>query len=273
MKRQRGFSLVELLIVTVIGTLIVMAAYEVLITNRRVFTVHNAKVQAQQSTRSAMEVLFGELREVSSAGSDILAFGPDSLAARSMREFGAVCDALPLTHATTPQLLVRKIIADFESGDSVFVFADNDEYLTDDDNWFRGKVTAIDTTATCADGGEAQLMTFAGQTLAFAADTVRTGAPIRSFTRLSYRLGEFESQKYLGRAEGGGAWVPLVGPLAGVSGRPGLELGFLDGAGNTAATADQIRQLTVTIRSFSQARGTDGAFVVDSLSSRIYLRN
>ena len=91
MTKQRGFSLVELLIVAVIGTLIVLAAYEVLVTNRRVFTVQNAKVQAQQSTRSAMEVLFGELREVSSEGSDILAFGPDSLAARSMREFGAVC--------------------------------------------------------------------------------------------------------------------------------------------------------------------------------------
>jgi type II secretory pathway pseudopilin PulG len=273
MKKQRGVSIVELLIVAVIGTLIVMAAYEVLVTNRRVFTVQNAKVQAQQSTRSAMEVLFGELREVSSEGSDILAFGPDSLAARSMREFGAVCDALPLTHATTPQLLVRKIIADFESGDSVFVFADNDEFLTTDDEWFRAKVTAIDTTATCADGGEAQLMTFAGQTTAFSADTVRTGAPIRSFTRLSYRLGEFESQKYLGRAEGDGRWVPLVGPLAGVSGRPGLEFGFLDGAGNTVATADQIQQMTVKIRSFSQARGTNGAFVVDSLSSRIYMRN
>lgn len=273
MNRRRGFSLVELLIVAVIGTVLVMAAYEVLVTNRRVFTVQNAKVRAQQSSRSAMEVLFGELREVSSAGADLIAFGPDSLATRSMREFGAVCDPLPLTHATTPQLLVRKIIADFESGDSVFVFADNDEYLTDDDEWFPAKVTAVDTTATCADGGEAQLMTFEGQAVAFSADTVQTGAPIRSFTRLAYRLGEFEDQKYLFRAEGDGAWVPLVGPLAGASGRPGLEFEFMDGAGLPAATPGAVRQLNVKIRSFSPARTTDGAFVVDSLSSRIYLRN
>ena len=273
MNRSRGFSLVELLIVAVIGTLLVMSAYQVLITNRRVFTVQNAKVQAQQSTRSAMDVLFSELREVSSAGADILAFGPDSLAARSMRDFGAVCDALPLTHASTPQLLVRKIIEDFESGDSVFVFADNDEFVTNDDEWFPALVTAIDTTVTCPDGGEAQLMTFAGQTLSFTADTVQTGAPIRSFTRLSYRLGTFESETYLGRAEGGAAWTPIVGPLAGLSGRPGLEFSFLDGAGNAAATADQIRQVAVTLRSFSEARGRNGDHVVDSLSSRIFMRN
>lgn len=273
MTRPRGFTIVELLVVVVLGTLLLAGALQVLTTNRRVFTVQNSKVTAQQSTRAAMDVLFSELREVSSAGGDVLDFDSDTLAVRAMRRIGVVCDALPATHGSTPQLLVRRVVEFFELGDSLFAFADNDEFLTSDDTWVQAMVTAIDTTAVCPDGAAAQLMTFNGQSGPFKADSVQVGAPVRSFEHVSYGLGTYAGQTYLGRSVAGGDWAPLVGPLVGTVGRPALEMSFLDGDGNVVTAPADVRQMSVMLRSWGKARDASGALVVDSLSSRIFLRN
>lgn len=267
---RRGLTLVELLVVAIMGTLLLMAAYQVLVTNRRVFTVQNSRVNVQQVTRSAMDVLFAELREVSSLGSDVVAMGPDSLAVRAMRKIGAVCDPLYATHATTPELLIRKAVDDFAANDSVYIFADNDEFTTADDEWFRARVTHIDTTATCADGAEAHRLTFAGQKALFAADSVSGGAPIRTFVHMTYGLGTYQGDTYLGRSVAGGSWVPLMGPLSTTG---GLDFEYLDGTGATAATPADVRQIDVTLRAASPVRNPDGTPVVDSLTTRIYLRN
>jgi prepilin-type N-terminal cleavage/methylation domain-containing protein len=273
MSNRRGFSLVELMVVILLGSLLLVSTYQVLITNRRVFTIQNSKVATQQNTRAAMDVLFTELREVSSAGGDVVAMTSNSLSVRAMREIGVVCDALNSTHAGTPQLLVRTVIDEFEAQDSVYVFADNDEFVTTDDNWFRAYVTANDTTATCSDGSPAQRITFSGQSAAFSADSVSTGAPVRSFEHMTYSLGTYNSETYLGRLVAGGSWVPLVGPLTGITGSPGLEFEFLDANGATTATPGDVRQIDVTLRSWAEARGYDGDLVVDSLSSSIFMRN
>jgi hypothetical protein len=261
------------MVVVLLGTLLLVSTYQVLITNRRVFTIQNSKVATQQNTRAAMDVLFTELREVSSAGGDVVSMSSNSLSVRAMREIGVVCDPLNGTHASTPQLLVRTLIDVFEAQDSVYVFADNDEFVTTDDEWIRAYVSANDTTVTCADGSPAQRMTFSGQSGAFSADSVSAGAPIRSFEHMTYSLGSYNSENYLGRSVAGGSWVPLVGPLTGRSGRPGLEFEFLDGTGTTTAVPADVRQIDVTLRSWAQARGYDGSLVVDSLSSSIFMRN
>jgi prepilin-type N-terminal cleavage/methylation domain-containing protein len=273
MNARRGFSLVELLVVILLGTLLLVSTYQVLITNRRVFTIQNSKVATQQNTRAAMDVLFTELREVSSAGGDVVSMSTSSLSVRAMREIGVVCDAMNGTHASTPQLLVRTLIDVFEAQDSVYVFADNDEFVTTDDEWIRAYISANDTTVSCPDGAPAQRMTFSGQSGAFSADSVSNGAPIRSFEHMTYSLDTYNSETYLGRSVAGGSWIPLVGPLTGQTGRPGLEFAFIDDAGSTTAVPADVRQIDVTLRSWAQARGYDGALVVDSLSSSIFMRN
>lgn len=273
MNDRRGFTLVELLIVALVGSLMVMAAYQVLITNQRTYTVQNSKVQAQQSTRAAMEVLFGEFRELSAAGGDVIDFDAKSLTVRAMRTVGVVCDNLPATFGATPQLLVRRVSGPFAVDDSVFIFADGDEYRTSDDSWIHARVTAVQDNQLCAGTYDAQLLSFAGQSGAFLADTVREGAPLRNHTRFKYALGEFDSDTYLGRAENGGDWVPLVGPLTGVDGRPGLELSYLDGAGVPATSGPDIRRIVATLRSFSRVRDQSGKLVVDSLTTSIHTRN
>jgi hypothetical protein len=143
--------------------------------------------------------------------------------------------------------------------------------------WIKALVTSVDTTAVCTDINgttyEATRMVFNGQTATFLADTVRAGAPMRDFTRFTYGLMEYDGNDYLGRSENGGDWSPLVGPLTGVTGRPGLEFEYLDGDGNTATAAEDVAQVTITIRSHSRVVDKDGAPVVDSLTSTIYMRN
>ena len=172
MTDRRGFTLVELMVVAILGSLLVMAAYQVLVANQRAYTIQGSKVQAQQNTRATMEILFGELREVSAGDSDIVDFGPQSLTVRAMRKVSVVCDNNLLSYATTPTLLVRNVGDLFEAGDSVFVFADNDEYKTSDDTWIMGVVSSATSPALCEGTYDGQLLSFAGQSAAFVADTV-----------------------------------------------------------------------------------------------------
>ena len=61
---RSGFTLVELLIVAVLGLIVVLSAGQILISNRQAYTAQTATVSGQQTTRMAVEVLFAELREL-----------------------------------------------------------------------------------------------------------------------------------------------------------------------------------------------------------------
>ena len=51
MNRTRaGFTIVELLVVTVLGALVVAATYQVLLTNQRTYTAQNAQIAASRRT-------------------------------------------------------------------------------------------------------------------------------------------------------------------------------------------------------------------------------
>ena len=74
----------------------------------------------------ALDVLFNELREVSPAGSDILAMSSDSLRVRLMRKFGFVCDT-DMTGQPDLTVIPWGVGTNaFEVSDSIFVYADND---------------------------------------------------------------------------------------------------------------------------------------------------
>ena len=143
--RRNGFTVVELLIVSVLGALVVGVTYQVLILNQRTYIAQNAKIESQQTVRAGLDVLFSELRELSSSESDILGFGSDTLKVRSVRGFGLAC----AVNVGAGTLDVLKVGSWFEVGDSVVVYAENDDGTGSDDDWIYGTVTARDTTISC----------------------------------------------------------------------------------------------------------------------------
>lgn len=257
--------------VIVLGVLVIAASMDVLITNQRTYTAQSAQIQGQDATRAALDVLTGELRELSTRGGDLLSMGTQSMTFRAMRKFGLVCSADTTTTGTTgqPLLTVLKVGQWFDTKDSVFVFADNNESTAKDDYWIPAQVSQRDTTGLCGLRKAEQLI-FAGQKAAFTADSVRPGAPIRSFVQYKYGLIAYGGAYYLGRSESGGAAVPLVGPLR--SG-DGVSFQYLDSLDAVTGTPTDVRQIVVTVRSPATVRNATGGLVSDSVTSWIYTRN
>ena len=272
---RRGFTLVELLVVTVLGALVLAAALQVLVTNQRTYSAQNAAITGQQSTRIALEVLFNELRQVSPAGGDILMMSGDSIRVRMMRKFSRACDVTGLTGGTPTLIAVDIGPVDFAAGDSAFVFADNDERDDDDDAWVPANVTQVGTGVCPQDAllalpPPARILRFAGQGALFTADSVRIGAPIRSYTTVRFAMTTLLGEAYLGRGEGTGALTPVAGPL-----RPGVGLQFVyrDALGNVTSTPTDVRQIVVRIRSESNVLNSLGEMVSDSITAWVYTRN
>ena len=143
--RRNGFTVVELLIVSVLGALVIGVTYQVLVLNQRTYIAQNAKIESQQTVRAGLDVLFSELRELSTAESDILGFGTDTLTVRAVRSFGLAC----AVNVGAGALDVLRVGSWFEVGDSVVVYAENDDNTSTDDDWVYGAVTARDTTISC----------------------------------------------------------------------------------------------------------------------------
>ena len=107
-------------------------------------------------------------------------------------------------------------------------------------------------------------------TAAGAQDTVRVGASLRNYAHYTYGLFTVDGEPYLGRREGAGSPVAMVGPLRNPG---GLAFRYLDATGAVTAVGADIRQVEVALRTLSNARGAGGQPVSDSIATRIYLRN
>ena len=136
------------------------------------------------------------------------------------------------------------------------------------------QVTTNDTTQVCG-GDPAQQLTFAGQTTAFLADTVRMGAPVRSFVHYTYGRFDMSGDSYIARRVAGGDIEPLVGPVPAsfAAGVPTVEFVYMDGTGAITTVPADVQQIEVRVRVRSDARDAQGDMIADSLMTRVYLRN
>jgi prepilin-type N-terminal cleavage/methylation domain-containing protein len=262
---RRGFTLVELMIVAVVGAMVVGATYQIMLSSQRALTIQTAQIQGQQTVRAGLDILFSELRELSRAEGDILNMGPDRIQIRAMRAFGLVCGVDP----SGSPVRVQKIGRFFVDGDSVMVLADNNPDIATDDTILSGVVTSIDPTQTCSGADTAQLLTVPDLALAaLADDTVRLGAPVRAFTVYTYGLYTLDGEYYLARRSGA-TTAQLVGPLS----SNGVSFVYTDSFGNVTTNPRSVAQIEVTLRSESKVLDPRGRPITDSLTTAIYLRN
>ena len=280
-RNRRGFTLVELLIVAVLGSLVLLATLQVLLTNTRTYRAQAATISGQQTTRMAVEVLFAELREVSASGGDILAMSQDSITVRLMRKFSIVCQ----TDWTGPRIrVIRDFLLNsgdtlyimggtnrFQPDDSVFVFADNDENATSDDVWIPARITAVDSSVVCPqpDSAAALDLTFNGQASLFSADSVGIGAPVRSYEEFAFGTTTMNGDVYLARRDTGD-YIPIAGPLAPTN---GLEFVYRDALGNVTTVDTLVAQIEVVVRTGSTVQNSLGQMVQDSVLVWIHTRN
>ncbi len=273
---RRGFTLVELLVVSVLGSILVLVTYNVLITNQRAYTVQNAEIGSQQNIRSALQVMLNELREVSAVGGDISNMNSTSVKIRSMKDFGVVCQ-VGYSMLGVPTIRVLNKSDRFTTSDSLFVFADNDEAQSGDDTWLRVTAAVSDTSGvSCVDPSDAQNLTFSGLAGLFAADSVRAGAPVRSFEYYTWGQTIWNNQYYLGRRGTGDPYMmPVAGPLMpygqGVS-NP-ITFRYLDENGSVTGTPADVRQIEVKVKTWSQVADRNGDNLVDSVTVRVFTRN
>jgi prepilin-type N-terminal cleavage/methylation domain-containing protein len=270
-RARKGFTLVELLVVVVLGSVVVLSAYQVLTTTARVYAVNGARALGQQTLRGAVEILSNELREISTPGGDLITMSSNSLRIRAQRAFGVVCNVD--YSAYPPQLTAFRIGPAFQAGDSVLIYHDNDPDISSDDVWHGGPISAVDTTVTCQ-GNPAQVLSlpFVGTVAAGnSPDSVRAGAPMRGFEIYTYGEVNIDGDTYLGRqGSGNNSVVPLIGP---VQPEGGISFRYLDDVGDVTTVESDVAQIEVTIRYLSSIRTAQNEPVTDSLVVRVYPRN
>lgn len=264
---ERGFTLMEILVVTVLGTLLAVSTYRIINLTQRIHTTQAAQVQGQQTLRAGLAILYSELRELSPSDGDLLAMATDSISFRAMRQVGYVCASDYSTNP--PHFTLRRTGRWLGVGDSIVALADNDPTRALDDRWITGRVTSADTTVSCSGLDRAQEVYVEGLSTS---DTIRIGAMVRSYAAFTYGLFEFDGQPFLGRRSAGASPQPLVGPLRGKS-EGGLAFTYLDANNAVTLVGSEVAQIQVELRTASRILGTDGTPVSDSIETRIYPRN
>ena len=263
---RRGMTLVELLVAMVVAGTLMVAIYQVMITSQRVFTVQREQVAGHQTVRAGLDLLFSELREVSAPEGDLLSIGSQEVEFRAMRSFGLVCAINP----SQSRLSIWVRGDDFEVGQGISVFIDDDPEISSDDEWAEASIQNVsDDSGACPLPGTIQTITTSGLASGDFGG-MRTGAPIRAFEPFTYGAMQSGGEWYLGRRSGTDPWVPLVGPVDG-SGGVGFE--YFDAAGNATTTPGAVRRIRVTIRTRSDARDAAGNQIVDALSADVFVRN
>lgn len=279
-KRAAGFTLVEMLIVTLIGSLVMGSIYKMITIQDNTTRQQYAIIQNNQNARMALSVLTSELKEMSARDGDVTFADSTILEFRALRKGAIVCEK---DVAGNSWVDVWNFGDAFVAGDSVMVFADglNVASMTDD-LWAAMRVSGSGGETCPASEGftgvSVQRLNFPGGSLG----NVQVGALIRSFVRTRYTLADdANGWGVINRQEAGAAAVPIIDGLATV-GEGGLHMRFIDSTStvipyntlrNGGARLGDIMRVQVKVRGKSVApvTRTSNRFT-DSLVTEIYVR-
>lgn len=279
--RARGFTLVELLVVSVMLTLVMGAVYQTLISQQRSSRHLSAVVSSEQTNRTAATFLASELREIGTKlAGDITTAGPQQITFRAMRKVGFVC----AISGSMVSIYTLGSGGNFAVGDNIVIYADKGTQGMQDDSVKRTSVTAIGgwTSSNCPAGTSAmwnqtgfdhQSITVANSA---ALSNVSIGAEIRSYADVTYGTFTKGSNDVFGRQLAGDTAVTLIGPL--VSGANGFTLQYFDTAGValpapvTAASMGRIARIRITVRGLGKGAVTSTGTYSAPLFTDVTLR-
>lgn len=272
--RQSGFTLVELLVVSVLTGVALMGIYQTLLTQEKTYEVASLKISGQESLRTAVGVLETELREVGSiggaaiGGSDIAIASPDSIRFRAQRKTAFICQL----SRSDKWVMVWNMGDPIESGEDILLFVDGDSIRFNDDRWDTTYVSNASSTTDAAceaywPGMPLQILKLDGVS---DMTGVQPGSPIRSYEWTTYSLYNFGPLGWgLGRKRDG-AQRPdfLVGGLAPPG--TGLQFDYFTPTGTATSDPAAISRLRITVRTDPR---TNTDVQSESLVSNLFLRN
>ena len=217
--KEAGFTVVELLVVSVVGLILVMGVYQLLITQSRTLTRQQETIDARESTRGGAALLAWELKSAAASGGDLYVISQDSVVLRSVRATGVICSWVQASGQS--QYGLRQTSGAFSgtANDSAMVFsvADNTWAAFDVTSAWTGS-NAWTVTPVCFWGDSTT--SAPRPEAAFQIDTLATlanlevGGPVHLFRRTKYGLSALNGRWWLSRREGAGAWEILTGPHA-----------------------------------------------------------
>ena len=276
--RNRGFTLVEMMVYIVLSGILMGSVYQLLVAQGRAYGKQRELMDVHSSIRSAAALLAWEIRQTSAADGDIYAIGANSITLRSMQGSGTVCKRHPLL----PKLGIRG------AGDEITATADDSALVFfvggsggADDSWNILRITAVAPTmagvGVCAWGGAPPVFPDFVVTVAptIPADTagLSVGSQFRAFRRVEYGIYLDAGRWWLGRKVGGAVtYEKLTGPLL-PQGAGGLVFTYADANGVPTVDPAQVATIDFIIRAESYVRPAGQVYYqTDSLATRISIR-
>ncbi len=283
--RRQGFTLVEMLIVALLGAVVMGAVYQTLTVEYRSNRQINAVVATQQTIRTSVQMLQADLREVSAKAGDITYANGDSIRFRAMRKIGFVC-AHPPSDAVHLDFFIMAG-DNLTATDSVIVQASRDTTTVTDDTYYVGLVSPTGSSGSCTvpSTGPLSHMSVVAQRIAFSwagaapgsLAEIDNGDMLRSFDTITYGLTLKNGNYVLGRQVNTDTMVTLIGPLAPPA-SGGLSLTYYDTlnavipAANLSSSLGKIGRIQVKVAGRTAGAPGPGGTYTDTLVSDVFLR-
>lgn len=274
--RREGFTLVEIMIVVILGSIIMGSIYQMVVLQEQTTRSQYAQIQTGENAQIGLAILTNDLKEISARDSDIVSLDSTSITFRAMRKAGIVC----LKDAGNSYVYAWELGEAFAGEDSVMIFQDGaNSASSTDDSWKRLKIGSVATGVTCGTNPMGVTNT---RRLNFAANplgSVQVGALLRSFKgNTQYRLVDNGTWGELRRTEAGTEQV-LLDQMA-LTSEGGLRFRYYDSAGVQIPAAnlttrkyDVMRiQVKVTAKAGTNASKTGTNRYTDSLVTQVYIR-
>jgi prepilin-type N-terminal cleavage/methylation domain-containing protein len=278
--RAQGFTLVEILMVTLLSAIVMGSIYQMIVMQDRSTREQYAVIETQQNARTALAIMTSDLKEISSVAGDVVEATSSSITFRALRKAAITCNK----SAGNDYIDVHELGGAFVTGDNVFVFAEGaNANSANDDTWLTLPITNVAalTVASCGVGDPFgatgwRRIYFNGTPLA---NVAQRGALVRSYEQTRYRVTDNGGWGQLMRTEGTNPEVAIIDHLA-LTADDGLRLRYFDAAGtqipdNTlAANLANIMRVQVKVRgkAVSQVDKTGTNRYQDSLVTTVYMR-
>lgn len=274
MLTQRGFTLVEAIVATVLTAFVGALLVSLLLRGQAVIVFERGRMEVQRTLRSGALFASYEWSGLTPGGGDIMALGRSSLRYRGPRGLAFSCTAR--ADAVIVRNDLRYGVRAWVAGrDSLLAYAAGDSAAGTSPRWEPLPLTGV-VAGVCPDGSPGLALQTIIDPARLPLHELLPGAPVRLFESMESRLYQSQGAWWLGLRSltGGGSIQPALGPLS----ANGFELRFRDLAGVPTTDPALVVAVTATFRASTarpvvQPWGRRPAGSTDSLVVELVSRN